>query len=61
METMLRKKLTFFDDYWIDFHPGAIRRWYSPAHRAIFPELDTGYAFMVYDSEQKNTAFAMKD
>jgi len=47
-----RMKLTFFDEYWIDFRPGTIRRWYKP--ELINVVYGTGvYGGLVYDSERK--------
>lgn len=29
---MEKTKLTLFDDYWIDFRPGTVRRWFAPTY-----------------------------
>ena len=47
-----RMKLTFFDDYWIDFRPGTQRRWFQPQHHCI-PVHRLGYASLIYDPQQQ--------
>ena len=47
-----RMKLTFFDDFWVDFRPGTTRRWFQPELYSIVP--DTGcYGALIYDPELK--------
>ena len=43
-----RMKLTFFDDYWIDFRPGTERRWFQPELQCK-PVSRLGYSSLVYD------------
>ena len=54
MQTMTenRVKLTFFDDFWVDFRPGTTRRWFKPE---LFTTIyDNGcYGALIYDSERK--------
>ena len=42
-----RVKLTFFDDFWVDFRKGTTRRWYTPELYAIAPS--SGYATLLCD------------
>lgn len=47
-----RMKLTFFDDFWVDFRPGTTRRWYKP--ELLTTVYGTGcYGALVYDQERK--------
>jgi len=47
-----RMKLTFFDEYWVDFRPGTVRRWHTPE---LFSQVQTGglYGALVYDPQLK--------
>ena len=47
-----RMKLTFFDDYWVDFRKGTTRRWYQPQMHSIAP-ITIGYASVLFDPERK--------
>lgn len=44
-----RMKLTFFDDFWVDFRPGTTRRWYKPE---LFSTIYGNglYGALIYDS-----------
>ncbi len=33
---MLKTKLCFFDDYWVDFRTGTVRRWYEPVYQGHY-------------------------
>lgn len=44
-----RVKLTFFDDYWVDFRPGTTRRWYQPELFSVAPT--SGYSSIIPDKE----------
>ncbi|NLZ70443.1 MAG: hypothetical protein GX907_03825 [Clostridiaceae bacterium] len=44
---MNRVKLNFFDDYFIDFRPGTLRRWYTPEFHALAPA--GAYSSLCYD------------
>jgi len=44
-------KLTFFDDYWVDFRKGTTRRWYTPQLHAIAP-ITNGYTSLLFDPER---------
>lgn len=49
-------KLCLFDDFWLDFRCGTIRRWYEPALLGSFfdPSFDaTAAANVLYDAQQK--------
>ena len=46
-----RVKLTFFDEYWLDFRRGTTRRWYTPEKYSIAPE--SMYCSLIYDTERK--------
>ena len=43
-----RIKLTFFDDYWVDYRPGTTRRWFAPECYSRVPST-LGYGSMFYD------------
>lgn len=45
-----RMKLTFFDDYWVDFRRGTTRRWYTPELHSIAPA--NGYSTIVCDRDR---------
>lgn len=46
-----RMKLTFFDDYWVDFRRKTTRRWFAPE---LFSQCPSGcYASLCYDPERK--------
>ena len=45
-----RMKLTFFDDYWVDFRPGTTRRWFAPEYISK-PVSHLGYSSLVFDPE----------
>lgn len=47
-----RMKLTFFDDYWVDFRPGTTRRWFKPEYFSTAPST-LGYASLIYDPQLK--------
>lgn len=47
-----RMKLTFFDDYWVDFRPGTTRRWFSPEYLSK-PVSHLGYSSVIFDPELK--------
>jgi len=44
-----RVKLTFFDDFWVDFRPGTTRRWYQPELFSVAPT--AGYSSIIADKE----------
>lgn len=48
----IRRKLTFFDDFWVDFRPGTTRRWYQPQLKARLP-VSGSYSSLVFDPERK--------
>lgn len=46
-----RMKLTFFDDYWVDFRRKTTRRWFAPE---LFSQCPSGcYASLCYDPERE--------
>ena len=45
-----RMKLTFFDDYWVDFRKGTTRRWYEPELYSVAPT--SGYSTILCDKER---------
>ncbi len=45
-----RMKLTFFDDYWVDFRPGTVRRWFRPEYQSKAVS-SMGYSSLIYDPE----------
>lgn len=45
-----RMKLTFFDDYWVDFRPGTTRRWFKPEFLSK-PVFHMGYSSLIYDPQ----------
>ncbi len=44
-----RMKLPLFDDYWIDFRRGTVRRWFRPEYRGTVP--DGAYGSLLYDRQ----------
>ncbi len=46
-----RMKLPMFDDYWIDFRPGTVRRWFKPELHGMAP--GGPYSSMFYDPLRK--------
>lgn len=45
-----RVKLTFFDDYWVDFRMGTTRRWFTPELYSVAPTW--GYSTIIADPER---------
>lgn len=45
-----RMKLTFFDDFWVDFRKGTTRRWYAPELHSVAPA--KGYSTILCDRER---------
>ncbi len=44
-----RMKLPLFDDYWIDFRRGTVRRWFRPEYLGTVP--DGAYGSLLYDPQ----------
>ncbi len=54
-----RIKLPLFDDYWIDFRRGTIRRWFSPEYVSTAPW--GPYGSMFYDPKRKKYRLYYED
>jgi len=49
---LIQTKLNFFDDFWIDFRPGTIRRWFYPQLKSHYADGDfmaSAYCSAFYD------------
>ncbi len=47
----LRMKLPMFDDFWIDFRIGTVRRWFQPEPFSLCPS--GPYSSLIYDDERE--------